>query len=192
MPTKVDELRELFARLSTQTTFTERQQFSHQPTPTERDLHEALRRTVGEMRAEYCFVTSLDDGELATLVRQFYAGQSDAELAAALGVSLGVVRRARIHLQLLRESDLGGPVNYRTLARLLAGGASVSECATTLDVSEHTVREAKRTLSARRNARKNGHRYQLEFETLLREAGLNDEMVATRQADRAVFADVLD
>ncbi|KTG08499.1 hypothetical protein AUR64_17615 [Haloprofundus marisrubri] len=192
MPTKVDELRELFARLSSQTTFTERQQSSHHPTPTERTLHEALRRTVGEMRAEYGFVTSLDDAGLASLVRGFYAGQSDAELAATLGVSRGVVRRARIHLQLLRESDFAGPVDYRALARLVDGGASVGECTAALGVSERAVRRATRILTARRNAQKNGHRYQLEFETLLQEAGLNDEMVATRQADRAVFADVLD
>ncbi|WP_224335000.1 hypothetical protein [Haloprofundus halobius] len=192
MTTKTDELRALFARLSRQTTFTEHQRPDTHALSTDDDLDAALRCVVREMRDEYGFRTSLDESDLETMVRGFYAGQSDAELAASLDTSAGVVERARIHLQLLREGDLEGPVDHRKLARLLDEGASTDECVVALGVSERAIRRAKQVLVARRAAQQSGYRFHLEFESLLREAGLSDEMVATRQADRAVFADVLD
>lgn len=191
MPTKTDELRALFARLTDETTFTEHQQRDDHALPSERQLDTALQRVVHEMREEYGFRTSLDDAALAAVVRGFYTGRSDADVAAELDVRTGVVTRARIHLQLLREGD-EGPIDLRALARLLDAGRTVEECAVDLDASETAVARARQVLDARRKARRNGYGYQLEFESLLDEAGLATDVSESRRADRDAFADVFD
>lgn len=193
MTTKTDELRELFSRLTTETTFTEHQQRDDRPSTRQRrqNLDDALRHVVAEMRAEYGFRTSLDDDELAAVVRGFYTGQSDADVAADLDVATDVVRRARVHLQLLRESDDAG-IDLRALDRLLDDGHTVEECAIDLDASETAVDRARQALDARHEAQRRGYHYQLAFESLLDDAGLTTDVAESRRQDRDAFADVFD
>lgn len=191
MPTKTDELRALFARLTDETTFTEHQQRDDRTPPNERQLDTALRRVVAEMREEYGFRTSLDDDALASVVRGFYTGRSDADVAADLGVKAGVVTRARIHLQLLREDDAGA-VDLRALARLLEAGHTVEECAVELGASETAVAHARQVLEARHQAQRNGYHYQLEFESLLDDAGVVTDVSERRLQDRDAYIDVFD
>ncbi|WP_255151280.1 conditioned medium-induced protein 4 [Halorarius halobius] len=190
--TKTDELRTLLERLGGETTFTERQHADAHAAPDERRLAAGLRAVVREMRAEYGFRTSLDDDALVAVVRGFYAGRSDADIAAGLGASEPVVGRARLHLQLVAPADLEGPVDYRALAALRRAGRATADCAAELGVSEAAVRHASRVLDAREAARRRGYRYQLEFESLLDAAGVTAEMSAARRQDRDAFADVFD
>jgi hypothetical protein len=191
MATKTDELRELFSRLTTETTFTEHQQRDDHAIPTDRGLDTALQRVVAEMRAEYGFRTSLDDDQLAAVVRGFYTGASDAEIAADVGVSAAVVARARIHLQLLREAD-AGEIDLRALDRLLDAGHSIEACARELDASEAVVDRARQVLDARHEAQRHGYHYQLAFESLLDDAGLTTDVSESRRQDRDAFVDVFD
>ncbi|WP_255198713.1 hypothetical protein [Halorarius litoreus] len=192
MSSKTDELRELFARLTTETTFTEHQQHDSHTLPSERQLDTALRRLVTEMRDEYGFRTSLDDDALVTVVRAFYADTDDAAIADELGVGTGVVRRARLHLHLFRETDRKGAVDLRALATALDAGHTVEECAVELDASETAVERARQVLEARRQAQRSGYHYPLAFESLLDEAGLPREVSAARRRDRDALVDVFD
>lgn len=191
MPSKTDELRALYARLTDQTTFTEHQEADLHAHTDDRRLDTALQRVVAEMREEYGFRTSLDDAALAAVVRGFYTGRSDAEIADDLDVSTGVVTRARLHLQLLRETDHAG-VDLRALMRLLDDGHSVQECAAELGASEMAVDRARQALDARHAAQRNGYGYQLEFESLLDDAGLVTDVSESRRQDRDAFVDVFD
>lgn len=193
MSTKTDELRELFSRLTSETTFTEHQQRDDRVIVRERkrSLEDALRDAVAEMRDEYGFRTSLDDDALAAVVRGFYTGLSDADIASDVGVSTDVVRRARVHLQLLRESD-GEGIDLRALDRLLDDGHTVEECAIELDASEAAVDRARQALDARHEAQRRGYHYQLAFESLLDDAGLTTDVAESRRQDRDAFADVFD
>jgi hypothetical protein len=191
MSTKTDELRELFSRLTTETTFTERQHRDDRARPDERRLDTALQRVVAEMREEYGFRTSLDDDALATVVRGFYTGASDPVIADDLGVTTGVVTRARVHLQLLRETD-GDGLDLRALSRLLEAGHTVEACALDLDASEAAVDRARQVLDARHEAQRRGYHYQLAFESLLDDAGVPIDVAESRRQDRDAFADVLD
>lgn len=192
MTTKIDELRTLFERLGGETTFTERQQRVDHGGTDERRLDADLRQIVRELRVDVGLRTSLDDDALVALVRGFYAGQSDATIAAALGASEAVVSRARFAMGLVAPADLEGPVDLRALATLREEGLGTPACAAELGGSEAAVRRAERVLDGRRAARRRGHRYQLEIETLLDAAGVTAEMSAARRQDRDAFADVFD
>lgn len=192
MASKTDELRELFAKLTDQTTFTEHQHGEGHPIPSEPQLDTALKRIVAEMREEYGFRTTLDDDQLVAVVRGFYTGTSDAAIASDLGVGTGVVHRARLHLHLLTEDDLTGPVDLRTLAKLVDAGHTVEECAVELDVSETAVERATRVLDARRETQRSGYHYPLAFESLLDDAGINTEVSNARRRDRDALVDVFD
>jgi hypothetical protein len=194
--TKTDELRELFARLSPVTTFTDRQSTDRGRglVPSDDEVDAALRELVGERRRRDRFRTSLDDDDLVAVVRGFYAGRSDAEIARLLDGGADrtdVVTRARLHLHLFRETDRDPSIPAEELRTLLAEGRTIADCAADLGVSERAVRRTKAVLEARRAARESGYATPLEFEALLGDE-IDEEMTAASQADRAVFDGVRD
>lgn len=171
MASRMDQLRDIFDAVSTESTFVERQQTGHGRLRSERAIDEALCDLVAEMRARYRFRTSLTDEQLVRVVRGFYGGESDTDIARALGdASLAaVVARARVNLHLFRTRD-ADVERLRAVARLLDDGASATATAAALGVNESTVRRDRRLLSARRDAVRVHHRYQTEFESLLGDA----------------------
>lgn len=193
MTTKTDELREIFLKLSPVTTFTDRQETATRvgDVPSDREIEETLVDLVAEMRERFDFRSPLDDAALVTVVRGFYAGRDDADVADHLGVDTDAVTQARLDLQLFRPEDSEAPFDLRELLRLVEAGRDDAACASALDTSEETVREYRRVIDARQHARRDSYHYPLEFESLLG-VDTDEELSASLEADRELFAEIKD
>lgn len=193
MTTKTDELREIFLKLSPVTTFTDHQETASVvgDVPTDQEVDETLRALLAEMREEYGFRTSLDDEALVAVVRGFYAGDADSDIADELGVDDDVVTRARLSLHLFRPADADAPFDMRDLLHLVEADADDATCAAELGVSASTVRTYRRVVEARQQAQRESYHYPLEFESVLG-ADADDELSAAREADRELFAEIKD
>jgi len=185
MDEKTEELRDIFMDVTDESTVTERQEETHGSLSSEAELRERLEAVVARMRERYDFGTTLSDEELATVVRGYYAGDSDAEIARALGdASLGkTVARARVDLHLLRDADTDAPFDLDELRELLDAEASTADCADALDVSESTIRRYRRVIETQREMQTVNDRFTDEFENVLRDRELSDRMTEEAQKD---------
>ena len=185
MDEKTEELRDIFMDVTDESTVTEQQAETHGSLSSETAIDDRLAEVVGRMRDRYDFATTLSDDELVTVVRGFYAGDSDAGIARELGdASLGkTVARARIDLHLLRDADEDAPFDMTALRDLLEDDATTGECAAELDVSESTVRRYRRVVEAKRQRRTVNDQFRNEFENILQDRELSDRMTESVQED---------
>jgi hypothetical protein len=185
MDEKTEELRDIFMDVTDESTVTEQQAETHGSLDSETAIDDRLVEVVGRMRDRYDFATTLSDEELVTVVRGFYAGDSDADIARELGdASLGkTVARARIDLHLLRDADEDAPFELDLLRDLLEANSSTGECAAELDVSESTVRRYRRVVEAKRQRRTVNDQFRNEFENILQDRELSDRMTESVQED---------
>ncbi|RBI63098.1 conditioned medium-induced protein 4 [halophilic archaeon] len=182
MDEKTEELRDIFMDVTDEETVTETQEATHGSLNSEADVEQRLREVVAQMRDEQEFETALSDEELVTVVRGYYAGESDAEIADDLGdADEETVARARVDLHLFREAD--APFDLVELRELLEDDVTVADCAAELDASESTVRHYRRVVAAKDAARTVNHRYTDEFENVLRDREISDRMTENVQQD---------
>ena len=185
MDEKTEELRDIFMDVTDESTVTEQQEETHGSLSSEAEVDERLEEIVARMRDHYDFGTTLSDEELVTVVRGYYAGNSDAEIARELGdASLGkTVSRARIDLHLIRDSDTDAPFDLDDLRDFLDDDASTADCADDLDVSESTVRRYRRVIEAQQERRTVNDQFRDEFENVLQDRELSDRMTEEVQKD---------
>ena len=185
MDEKTEELRDIFMDVTDESTVTEQQEETHGSLHSETEVDERLEAVIARMRDRYDFGTTLSDEELVTVVRGYYDGDSDAEIARELGdASLGkTVSRARIDLHLIRDSDTDAPFDLDELREQFDAGASTAECADELDVSESTVRRYRRIIETQQEKRTVNDRFTDEFENVLRDRELSDRMTEVVQKD---------
>ena len=183
MDEKTEELRDIFMSVTDDTEVTERQAETHGSLVHESDVDDRLASVVHHMREHVGFDTTLADDELVTVVRGFYAGESDADIARDLGdESLAKsVGRARIDLHLLRDRDENAPFDLDDLQAALQEDLSVSAIAERLGVSESTVRRYTRVIEARAEIRRVNDRYREDFENILRDRELSERMTSEVQ-----------
>lgn len=184
MNEKTEELRDIFVDVTDEETVTESQEHTHGSLSSDSEVDARLHDAVADMREDLDFATSLDDEELATVVRQFYAGDSDTEIARELGdPSAKTVARARADLHLLRDSDADAPFDLDRLRDLRETDATVAEMADELDVSESTVRRYRRVVATQDEIRRVNDRYRAEFENLLRDRELSERLTSSVHED---------
>lgn len=185
MNEKTEQLRDLFVDLTDESTITEEQEEVRGSLGAEGDTDERLQSIIAKMRERYSFTTTLSDEELVTVVRGYYADDSDAEIARALDDAAlsKTVARARVDLHLLHESDLDAPFDLADLRHLLSRDVTLADCAAELGVSESTVRRYKRIVEARDEARRVNHRYRDEFENILHDRELSDQLTRDMRED---------
>jgi hypothetical protein len=126
---------------------------------------------VAEMRETLGFETDLDDGDLATVVERFYAGDDDDAIAAALGVTEPAVVRARLDLHLLRAED----ADPELLAAVAAGRD--------VDADPEALERAEGVARAQRRARRVSERFRATFEERLTDADLEGRVIGDARAD---------
>ncbi|MDS0260141.1 conditioned medium-induced protein 4 [Haloarcula sp. S1CR25-12] len=181
MDEKTEQLREIFIDVSGEESVTESQAEgpgSLTDTDEER-VDERLRAVVSRMRERYEFRTALSDAALVTLVRGFYAGRGDDELAAELGVDESAIVEARLDLHLLRESDDDADFDAAAFRRRVVGeDPADEELAAAFDVDAGTAARYRRVVAAEAEARQVSYRFTSEFEDALAEAGLSTRMTA--------------
>ncbi len=182
MDEKTEQLRDIFLEVSEDGTVTERQAANRGSlSADDSDVAERVAAVIAEMRDRYEFTTGLNDGTLVRIVRGYYAGESDTELADTLSISRETVVRARLELHLVREHDTDAPFDLGDLRALLEEDASVADAAAELGVSESTVRRYRHVVAAQDAARGVSERFRSEFEDAVGEIG--DRMTADAKED---------
>jgi hypothetical protein len=185
MDEKTEELRDIFVSVTDEDTVTESQEETHGSLASEEELGARLETTISDMREDLEFATSLDDDELATVVRGFYAGDSDTDIARRLGdeSKAKTVGRARVDLHLLRDDDTDAPLDLDSLRRLDDEDGSLEAIATALDVSESTARRYRRVVRTQDEIQRVNDRYRAEFETLLRDREISERLTSDVHED---------
>ena len=159
MDEKTAELRDLFVDATGSDSVTERQDAARGTLidADEESVEATARDLVAAMRERYGFSTDLDDDAYVLVARGRFEEEADEAVAASLREALEArddpavdpdtvdaetVRRARLDLHLVRESDRevdGGAFAYPDLKRLTAAGNSIVECAEKLDAQPDAV-----------------------------------------------------
>lgn len=183
MDEKTEQLRDIFMDVSDEAAVTESQASGHGSlTDTdEARVDERLASVVSRMRERYSFDSDFDDAALVTVIRGFYAGQTDAEIAAELDATERAVQSARFDLHLLRDADAEADFDVTEFRRRVIGESATDTAALAVqfDVSEATAAHYRRVVEAQAAARGVSHRFQSEFEDVLAEAGLSMQLTAT-------------
>jgi hypothetical protein len=132
---------------------------------------------VAGMRETLGFETDLDDGDLATVVERFYAGDGDAAIAAALDVPEAAIFCARLDLHLLREAD----ADPELLAAVEAGRDVDAD--PDIDADPEALERAEGVARAQERARRVSERFRTAFEERLTDADLEGRVVGDARAD---------
>jgi hypothetical protein len=185
MDEKTAELRDIFMDVAEEGTVTERQEETHGSLAGADDeaIDDRLTVAVARMRDRYEFDTDLTDGQLTSVVRGFYQGDDDPDLAEELGVSTETVFRARMDLHLIREADLDAPFDLGELRTRFADGASTETVASEIGVQPAELRPYRRVIDAQTEARSASHRFQTEFEDILAEVDLSIQLTESVTED---------
>lgn len=169
MDEKTEHLREIFMDVADSETVTETQAQQRGSLVGEGEGRD-LREIVARMREELDFETDLSDEGYCRVVRAFYDGADDADVAAELSLSAETVFRARMDLHLVREDDAA--VDPAAAARALDRHGTVEAAADALDTDTESVERARRVREAREAMRRASHRFRTAFEELLTDADL--------------------
>jgi hypothetical protein len=187
MDEKTEELRDIFEEVTGEETVTEKQEETPGTLAGEDDeaVAERLADVVARMREKYEFATDLSDTEYARVVRGYYEGEDDTDIADALDIDRRDVVRARLDVHLVRDRDRDAPFELKELRRLLNADADLgtSDLAEELDVSASTVRRYRRVVETETQIRSVSARYQAEFEDVLTDAGISHDMTSDIQED---------
>ena len=179
MDEKTERLRDLFVETTGEETVTESQAVERG------SLLDAggddVCAVVEAMRDQFAFDTDLSDDALCSVVRAFYAGADDDEIAERMGVSPDAVFEARMDLLLVRPDD--GDVDSAALREFLDGGMSVAAAASELGVDVTAARRALRAREARERARATSYRYQSAFEERLTDLALSVRLTDSARED---------
>jgi len=184
MDEKTEELRDLFQDVTDEDTVTESQADTHGSLASETDVEERLRDTVSTMRDRLDLQTSLDTDDLTTIVRRFYAGDSDADIAAELDTDAGTVRDARLDLHLVRDGT-DAPVDLDAVrdAADTPTDPDLATVADRLDADPAAVEQSLVVLHTRNEIQRVNDRYRAEFENALRDRELTERLTATVHED---------
>jgi hypothetical protein len=182
MNEKTAELRDIFMDVAEEETVTESQAEQRGSLLTERSVDDRLIAVIERMRDRYHFETELDDDVLGTVVRRFYDGDSDEEIATILKLPPTMVVEARLDLHLVREDDTDS-IDTDTVRKRLADGQARETIAAALGVEPGAVMRATRALDARKRSRRASQRFRTEFEEILTDADITVQLTAEVQED---------
>lgn len=186
MDEKTEELRDIFMDVADDETVTESQADTHGSLASEADVAARLRTAVSEMLDNLEVDTPLDVDDLAVLVEEFYAGESDPEISEALDADVDpeTVTRTRIDLHLLRDDDTDAPFDYDALREtVLDDDAAVSAFIDDVDADADTVDHYRRVVETREEIRRVNDRYRAEFENVLQDRELSERLTSSVHED---------
>ena len=178
MDEKTRKLRDIFMDVAEDATVTERQERARGSLATGERVDELLHTVVETMRERFDFRTALSTDALLTVVRGFYEGASDAEIARRLDgdPAPDTVARARIDLHLVTDRDRDAPFDLDDLRRAIESDRPVSAIAEDLGASESTVRRYRHVVETERARKVVNDRYREEFERLLADRDLEERL----------------
>ncbi len=180
MEEKTEQLRDIFMEVADEESVTESQAQQRGSLLPEDSVDDRLADVVDRMRERFDFGTDLDDDALTTVVKRFYDGADDAEIAETIGCSPEAVFAARMDLHLVRENE---PALDPETVRDRPDDASDAEIADELDADPDRVARARRVVEAQREAQLVSHRFRMEFEETLADADIAVQFTADAQED---------
>lgn len=180
MDEKTARLRDIFLEIAEEGSVTETQEESRGSLVRDEDADERIRSVIERMRERFHFSTSLSDDQLVIVVRAFFSGASDADIARELGAASldQTVVRARLDLHLVLDRDLDAPFDLAEFGRALDTGRSVTDLAEAFGVSESTVRRYRRVVETQRQRRSVTDRFRNEFERIVADRDLGERLTA--------------
>lgn len=183
MSGRTDQLRDLVQKIGASTKVVEKQATRHGSLRGSSEIEHALLGVVEEMVKQYNIQTKLSPEQLATVVRLFYKGLSDTEIAERLGDRAlnKTVSRARIKLHIFRESDLKPPFDKAEFIRLSEEGRSVKEMAEILGVAPSTISEYRNIFESQKASERDG--YTKRFLEILSDQDVSERMVTAHTED---------
>ncbi len=183
MSGRTDQLRDLVLKMGASTKVVEKQATRHGSLRGSSEIEHALLEVVKEMVKHYNIQTKLTPEQLSTVVRLFYKGLSDTEIAEQLGDRAlnKTVSRARIKLHLFRESDLKPPFNKEEFIRLSQEGKSVKDMAEILGVAPSTISEYRNIFESQKASERDG--YTKRFLDILSDQDVSERMVTAHTED---------
>ena len=183
MSGRTDQLRDLVLKIGASTKVVEKQATRHGSLRGSGEIERALLGVVGVMIKQYGIQTKLTPENLSTVVRLFYKGLSDTEIAEQLGDRAlnKTVSRARIKLHLFRETDLKPPFNKEEFLRLSDIGKSVKEMAEALKVAPSTISEYRNIFDSQKASDRDG--YTKRFLEILSDQDVSERMVTAHTED---------
>lgn len=184
MDEKTAELRDIFIEATGSDTVTENQEESPGSLSERGErVDERLLELVGRMRERYEFASGLDDESLREVVRGYYEGRSDEELAAALDADEEEIFDARMDLHLVRETDEDAPFDLDDLRSMAATDVPMDERVEQLGADEDTVRHYAEVVEARRESTRANDRYRDEFRDLLTDSDIEGRLARDARED---------
>jgi DNA-binding CsgD family transcriptional regulator len=183
MSGRTDQLRDLVLKIGASTKVVEKQATRHGSLRGSGEIERALLGVVREMIKQYNIQTKLTPEQLSTVVRLFYKGLSDTEIAEQLGDRAlnKTVSRARIKLHLFRETDLKPPFDKGEFLGLSDAGKSVKEMAEALKVAPSTISEYRNIFDSQRASERDG--YTKRFLEILSDQDVSERMVTAHTED---------
>jgi DNA-binding NarL/FixJ family response regulator len=183
MSGKTDQLRDLVLKIGASTKVVEKQATRHGSLRGSDEIERALLGVVKEMIKQYCIQTKLSPEQLSSVVRLFYKGLSDTEIAEQLGDRAlnKTVSRARIKLHLFRETDLKAPFDEQEFIRLSEAGKSVKDMAEALRVAPSTISEYRNLFESQKASERDG--YTKRFLDILSDQDVSERMVTAHTED---------
>lgn len=181
MDEKTEDLRDIFLDVADDETVTESQEETRGTLATDGEsVDERLVSVIDQLREKFGVQTDLSDEELCTLVRDFYAGESDEEIATELGKSETAIFEARMAIHLLRDAEIESDLDrkLREMDHDVIENQSIDELAGELNEEVHTVERAVAYWRARDRSRRGSYRFRTAFEEVLTDADLTVQFTA--------------
>jgi len=183
MSGRTDQLRDLVMKMGATTKVVEKQATRHGSLRGSGEIERALLGVVREMIKQYGIQTKLTAEQLSSVVRLFYKGLSDTEIAEQLGDRAlnKTVSRARIKLHLFRETDLKPPFDRDEFLHLSESGKSVKDMAESLRVAPSTISEYRNIFDSEKASERDG--YTKRFLEILSDQDVSERMVTAHTED---------
>lgn len=144
------------------------------------DVDGRLADVVERMRERFAFETDLEPPTYAAVVRGYYRGRDDDELADDLGLDPETVFAARADLHLVDEID-AGEVDLDPLRNRVAEGQTAEAAVAAADVDDPERVAA--VLAAMLRSRRVSHRFRSAFEEILTDADISVRLTAATRED---------
>ncbi|SFC15818.1 hypothetical protein SAMN05444422_10556 [Halobiforma haloterrestris] len=181
MNEKTEELRDIFTDVTDgEETVTESQQDTRGSLDRdERTDEERLESVVTQMRERYEFEVDLSNEELITIARGFYDEKTDAELAEDLDTDPEEIFEARMSLHLISDED----ADEVDLAAIRDRDEDDATLAEEYGVDEEAIRRYRRVAKAEDESRTANDRYRDEFDSILADAELSQQITSDVRED---------
>ena len=176
-------MRDLVLKIGATTKVVEKQATRHGSLRGSGEIEQSLLGVVREMIKQYNIQTKLTPEQLSSVVRLFYKGLSDTEIAEQLGDRAlnKTVSRARIKLHLFRETDLKPPFDKDEFIRLAEANRSVKDMAEALRVAPSTISEYRNIFDSQKASERDG--YTKRFLEILSDQDVSERMVTVHTED---------